>query len=311
LLLVELRLLGPVELEVASGVLDAGPPQQRVVLAALAAEAGRIVTLPDLVDRVWGDAPPSAARQALYTHIARIRQLLVRAGAGDILVRRSAGYALRLDRDRIDVHRFVRLVGQARAGRYADEERAALLREALALWRQEPLAGLPGLWADQMRTRWRRHRVEAVVAWADAELRLGNVAALVGPLAEMATEQPLVEPLVAVLLRALHAAGHTAEALDWYDATRKRLADELGTDPGPELQRLHQTILRGESPAPATVTPALLPPDVYGFVGRDDHLARLNAILAGTDQPTVVVSGTAGVGKPNPGFGHTFCAGSP
>jgi len=304
LLRVDIRLLGPVEVAVGGLVRDGGPPQQRVVLAALAMDAGRIVPLPVLVDRVWGESPPSSARQALYTHIAHIRHLL--AADGDVtVVRRSGGYLLRLDPQRVDVHRFLGLVARARDVRCPDPERVALLRQALDLWQQEPLAGLPGAWAEQMRTRWRRQRLEAVVSWADAELRQGHGVALIGPLGEMAAEHPLAEPLIAALLRALHAAGHTAEALDWYEATRKRLADELGTDPGPELRALHRTILRGEPTGPGSaapsVVPAQLPPDVSGFAGRAELLARLDAVRGSTGQPTAVVigavSGTAGVGK--------------
>src|SRR6266550_3895736 len=114
-----------------------------------------------------------------------------------------------------------------------------------------PLAGLPGEWAERTRVSWRQQYVDAVVAWAQAELAAGDPAAVVGPLSELAGEHPLVEPVAAVLMRALVAAGRTADALDRYTTIRRRLADELGTDPGPELRTVHQAVFSGElAPSP-------------------------------------------------------------
>ncbi len=149
------------------------------------------------------------------------------------------------------------------------------------------------------------------VSWAQAELGRGNAAALIGPLTALTGEYPLVEPLAAVLMHALSAAGHRSQALDSYAAIRARLAEELGVDPGAELQRLHRAILRGEvEPAPAAVTaapppgtvPALLPLDVRGFTGRSGELGQLDTLLDAVElEPTAVVvatiTGTAGVGK--------------
>jgi tetratricopeptide (TPR) repeat protein len=166
-----------------------------------------------------------------------------------------------------------------------------------------------------MRESWGQERLEAVAAWADAELRVGNSGVTLGPLTDLAAEHPLVESLIAVLMRALCTAGRPSEALNQYSKARQRLAEELGTDPGPELQSLYQAILRGDldppprapattRPASATpVVPAQLPADVYAFAGRAEHLARLDTLLAGatTQAPKAVVisavSGTAGVGK--------------
>ncbi|MBP2324396.1 hypothetical protein JOF56_004781 [Kibdelosporangium banguiense] len=113
-------------------------------------------------------------------------------------------------------------------------------------------------------------------------------------LPDLVAEYPLAEQLEVVLMRALHDAGRDAEALDRFAAIRQRLADELGADPGPELRALHCAILRGELPAEQSYKPAQLPPDVYGFAGRDEHMRSLSGLSGAR---IVVVSGTAGVGK--------------
>ncbi|GAA2896059.1 AfsR/SARP family transcriptional regulator [Nonomuraea rubra] len=301
----EFRLLGPVELVTATGRVDVGPPQRRSVLAALLADAGRPVPVETLVDRVWGEQPPDGARRALHSHVARIRRMLERAGDGHEaarLVRRSGGYVLEADPERVDLHLFRRLVEQARG---SDTGRLRLLRDALALWRGEPLAGIPGAWAARVRESLRRQHLDAVVAWADAELQAGDPGTATGRLRDLLAEYPLVEPLAAALMRALHAAGSGAEALACYAAIRMRLSDELGTEPGAELRQLHEAILRDEPRRPPPRrpgAPALLPLDVRGFTGRDAELARLDAVLAETaEHPTAVIisalSGTAGVGK--------------
>jgi DNA-binding SARP family transcriptional activator/tetratricopeptide (TPR) repeat protein len=280
------------------------------MLAALAVDAGRVVPVGTLVDRVWGEADRS--RNALHVCVTRVRQVLARAG-GPVpvrLVSRDGGYVLEVEPDRVDAHRFQALLERARDR--PDRERVALLREALGLWRGTPLADLPGEWAARVREGWQQQRRDAVIEWAQAELRLDNAGAVIGPLTELTTEFPLVEPLVATLMRALHAAGRGAEALSRYAETRQRLAEELGTDPGEELRGLHRALLRGDltraaqpPTSPGPTVPAQLPPDVPGFAGRTAELARLDAILAAAcEQPTaptaVVVSalwGTAGVGK--------------
>jgi DNA-binding SARP family transcriptional activator/tetratricopeptide (TPR) repeat protein len=324
----EFRLLGAVEIWAAGVPVDAGQPRQRALLAALLVDAGRPVAPQTLIDRLWGDEPPDSAPASLRAHLTRIRRSLEQAaaspGAQARLVRRSGGYVLDVDPDRVDLHRFHRLVELAREPHRPDRERVGLVREALALWRGEPLSGVPGAWAARTRDAWRQRHVDAVVVWALAEIRVDNPTAVIGPLFDLAGQHPFVEPLTAALMRALYAAGRPAEALELYADLRQRLADGLGADPGAESQALHQAILRGDldpaaaappvrppqaptpapapAPAPERRVPALLPLDVYGFAGRRAGLARLDEFLAmRADQPTAVVvaalSGTAGVGK--------------
>lgn len=305
----EIRVLGPVEAWAAGRQVEIGAPRQRAVLAAIAVDVGRPVLVDDLVDRIWGEHPPQRARHALYVYIARLRRAL--AESDGRLVRRSGGYLLDADADLVDLHRFRSLIAAAHEPRRTDTDRSSLSRRALTLWRGTPLGDIGGDWADRSREGWRQLRLDAAVTWAQAELRLGNAGAVVGPLTQLIEEYPLAEPLVVALMRALYASGNAAQALENYAVTRQSLIEQLGADPGPELRELHAMILRGDAADPAHTppavptgpeAPALLPPDVPGFAGRDRELALLDAILAGAGEhptalPIVALSGTAGVGK--------------
>jgi DNA-binding SARP family transcriptional activator/tetratricopeptide (TPR) repeat protein len=306
----EFRLFGEVELLASGQRLDVGTPRQQVMLAALIVDGGRPVAIETLIDRVWGSAPPAEARNAVYSHLSRIRRLLKHA-AGDATVRldrRHAGYVLDVDPDLVDLHRFRRLAEQG--GDAAD--RAAALTEALSLWRGAPLAALEGEWPAQVRSSWHHRRLDTAVRWARLRLRLGEPAIVINFLHDLVTEYPLAEPLESLLMQALHTAGRSAEALERYTAIRQRLADELGTDPSAELATLHQAILRGNPPPAARdktvvsgrplVRPAQLPPDPQGFAGRGKEMGWLDGLLpvaedSSTPVEIVVVSGTAGVGK--------------
>ncbi len=346
-MVVHLRLLGPVEFAERGRAREVGPPQRRAVLAALAVDTAMPVAADLLIQRVWGTDPPDGARRALHAHIARIRRLCETTGDADNvrfrLVRRSGGYLLEADPDRVDILRFRHLVNQAREAGRSDKERMSLLSEALGLWRGEPLAGLSGQWAARVREAWRRQHVDAAVEWAQLELRAGGTVTVTGLLSDLLGEYPMAEPLTEVLMRALHAADRDAEALGCYAALRQRLAEELGSDPGPGLQAVHQAILRGtlpqhsprpthhgtdepataaQSPAPATTSavpahgehfwgpaggvPAQLPMGVRGFTGRQEELAYLDGVLASAaDQPSaVVISAVSGTA----GVGKTALA---
>jgi DNA-binding SARP family transcriptional activator/tetratricopeptide (TPR) repeat protein len=301
----EFRLFGEVELRAGDQVLDVGTPRQQAVLAALAVDAGRPVTIEALIDRVWDDAPPAEARNVLYSHLSRIRRLLKRAALDADngtarLDRRTAGYVLGVDPASVDLHRFSGLVERGGDQNRPAEERAALLTDALLLCRGIPLAGIQGRWAAQVRGTWLGRRLDAVVRWAALHLDLDRVDEVLAVLPDLVAEYPLAEPLEVLFLRALHAAGRDAEALDRYAVVQQRLAEELGADPGQELRALHAALLRGEVPAPerrdVLAVPAQLPPDVFGFAGREEELRQLDGIAAAGSR-TVAMSGTAGVGK--------------
>ena len=288
----EFRILGPVEVYADGRVL--GPPtrpQQNVVLAALLVDGDRPVPVDRLIDRVWGDDPPAQARRTLHTHVTRIRR---QVGAV-ALTRRDGGYHLRADPENVDLHHFNRIM--ARAATAPPRERAELLRRAVALWRGDALAGLPGVWAARTRERLGLALVDATVALAEAETAIGRSAVVIDPLTRLVDEYPLLEAPVVALMRALAAAGRTAEALEQFAAARRRLAAELGTDPGAELTTAHRELLRA-----AADVPAQLPATVPGFTGRGAEIERLDEILAHLDREpigvtVVVLSGMPGVGK--------------
>jgi DNA-binding SARP family transcriptional activator/tetratricopeptide (TPR) repeat protein len=309
---VRFQLLGPVEVWAGRERVEIGTPRHRAVLAALLVDAGRVVPAEVLIERVWGREPPAQARRTVQSYLVRTRVLLARVGSGQ-LVRRGGGYALEVDPDLVDLHRFTALVEGARAGDPAG--RASTLDRALALWQGTPLGGVDGDWADNTREALRRQFLGAVLDWAPAALAAGDPAPVIDRLAALQGQYPLVESLTAWLVRALTAAGRTAEALGQYAGATRRLLDDLGADPGPELRAAHQEALRGTltpgtAPAPPPAAPArpagggpaTLPAVVHGFVGRTGELAWLDGLLAAAaDDPTAAVvaalSGTAGVGK--------------
>ncbi|MEU7906729.1 tetratricopeptide repeat protein [Actinoplanes sp. NPDC049118] len=293
----DLRILGPVELLAGAQRLDLGPAKQRAVLAALAVDAGRTVPVEVLIDRVWDEHPPRTVRNALHTYVLRLRRSLETLEDTVRLEFRDGGYALRADPERVDLLRFRRLVGRSRGAGQSPGQTADLLREALGLWHGQPLAGLRGGWAAQVRDECEQQRLSATLTLAPIELELGTppgaVADLLRPLLEA---HPLVEPLAAVLIRALRADGRPSEALACYRRTRQRLRDELGAAPGPELEEAHQADPR--RPVTEAHVPRQLPLDVRGFTGREAELSTLDDFLDEAEGLVVaVVSGTAGIGK--------------
>jgi DNA-binding SARP family transcriptional activator len=306
--MLEFRLLGPVEVLADGRPLDLGPPKRLAVLAALLVDAGRPVSVTTLVDRVWGDDPPAAVRATLYSHITRVRALIAAGGTSVELGRGPGGYVLRVDPDAVDLFRSQRLADQARHSSASPAERAVMLQESLDLWRGEPLSGVAGAWADHLRQLLAERRIATLTLWAELELGLGRHDVVVEKAGALLADHPLAEPVIAVLMRALFLSGRAAEALARYATARRRFAEDLGTEPGHELQRLHEAILRGslESGPPrqtqVPVVPAQLPLDVFGFAGRENELARLEQVASASDaQPSAVVIcvlfGPAGVGK--------------
>jgi DNA-binding SARP family transcriptional activator/tetratricopeptide (TPR) repeat protein len=323
---VELRLLGTVEVETGGRRLALGPRKQRLVLAVLALEVNRPVSVDRLVELAWPVDPPRTAEHAIRVCVSGLRAVFSVAGvtADEAELRTHGnGYLLRTDPRRIDVHRFRALLAQAREA-VTDEARLGSLNEALDLWSGSPLAGVvPTESRHQLCAGLEEAYLVAVEDRLDARLRLGHHHELLDELTGLVAAHPLRERPVAQLMLALYRAGQVSEALAAFQRGRERLADQLGLDPGAELQRLHQAILRRDpelrppgaadtdarpagARAPAagpahTPDPAQLPPAVAGFTGRAAALAELDALLeASTQGPSVAIAaigGTAGVGK--------------
>jgi DNA-binding SARP family transcriptional activator/ABC-type branched-subunit amino acid transport system substrate-binding protein len=237
---VEFRVLGPLEVTEEGAVLALGGPRQRVVLAYLILEANRVVSTNQLIDRIWGDEPPEAARAALFAYVSRLRKLL---GAGRIQAR-PPGYILVAEQDEIDALRFSALVSEARQ-RVADREVAAgLLTRALDLWRGSALSDLADY--DALRpaiTRLEELRLGAVEDRLEAEIDLGRHREVVPQLESLTREHPLRERLWSQLIVALYRSGRQGDALGAYHRARTTLVEELGIDPSPELRRLETQIL--------------------------------------------------------------------
>lgn len=325
--MLEVRVLGEVELRVGDRPINLGPLKQRTVLAALVMDAGRHVAVTTLIDRVWDAPAPMEARNALYTYIMRIRRILSSAqpdGGGVILSREPGGYSIRIPAEAVDVHRLRSRADHARRLTGDGPDRTALLNEAVGLWRGEPLADLPGAWAARVRQGLRQQLLGVLADWASAELAAGRPGLVADRLSRELAQSPLAEPLISSLMRALCMDGRRAEALEQYARSRQHIQDELGVEPGPELRALHQEILRGTAAAPAvrppsTIEPAArrpepaprvaagqsgchLPADLPDHTGFEPEIARASAALSGVGdpdapRPVVVLSGQGGIGK--------------
>lgn len=286
---VEIALLGEVSARVGGCPVDLGPARQRCVLAALAVDVGRVVTVAQLTDRVWGADPPRHSRATLQSYLSRLRQAFGGAVAFAI---RPHGYVLVADESSVDLIRFRELRDQAR-GLTDDEAVARVLTEASALWRGEPLTGVGGDWADHTRDRLTAERLDAELDLLDARLRLGQGPELLAAVSARAAHSPLDERAAAQHMRALAQAGRIPEALEAFRAFRARLVGALGTEPGRELRDLHEQLLG--TPAPAQVVPRQLPSAPAQFVGRDQDLTELDhAMRAGG---VATIAGAGGMGK--------------
>ncbi|WP_181320107.1 AfsR/SARP family transcriptional regulator [Saccharothrix carnea] len=292
---VRYRLLGPVAAHLDGEPVRLGGPKQRAVLAALLLNANRVVSEEQLIGLVWDGEPPISARGQLQVRVWELRKLLGRSA----IVRRSPGYLIEVAPGQLDVQVFGDAVAAARVdlaeGRL--DAGAARLRDALALWEGPVLGGVTEALQDRESRLLDERRLAAVEDLFDAELRAGRHADVIGELRRACGEYPFRERLQAALMLALHRSGRTSEALAVYAQTRRRFTDELGIEPGRELQELHVQVLQGDAPAgdepaPAPVVrPAQLPHDVRGFTGRHAELARLD------DAGIWVITGAAGVGK--------------
>ncbi|WP_251095106.1 BTAD domain-containing putative transcriptional regulator [Streptomyces sp. Caat 7-52] len=283
-------ILGPVEIHIDEGApLDPGGPRPRALLTLLLLDAGRAVSVERLLDGLYGAEPPAGATGALQSQISRLRRRLAPHAGIDAV---PAGYALAVDPDTVDVHRFARLAAEGRTALGAGDHlgAVALLRDALALWRGPALPDLPDAHAE--RSRLDELRLTAVRDRIEAELGSGGGPELVPELRALLDGHPLDERLYGQLMRALHAAGRPAEALAVFAEARRTLADELGADPSPELSALHLQLLRDGSEAPARPR---LPAQLTRFVGREAELARIDEALAGSR--LVTLTGPGGVGK--------------
>ncbi|MFI9383596.1 BTAD domain-containing putative transcriptional regulator [Kutzneria sp. NPDC052558] len=304
------QLLGPVRAWRGDQEVDLGSAGRRAVFAILALAAGRAVTREELVDGIWGEDPPARAVGILHTYVSDLRRSLqeqVRRGkqpADHLLESVGSSYALRVDREQLDVTRFDEL-------RTSAEDLGGQLRAvtaALELWQGEALSGLAGPFAELHRARLGELRLATLERRCALLLALGNQATAIAELTGLAREHPRREGLHGLLMVALHRAGRRDEALAEYETAREFLVTELGLDPGPALQDIHDRIrARQKVPIPGIgsqheqlATSTRQPEAPARFVGRQRETGWLRALvvaLADGAGGCVLIEGEPGIGK--------------
>ncbi len=312
-------LLGPLTVRMDGVAVPIAVGKQRVVLAALLLRAGRTTTADQLTELLWGSALPPSAAVTLRNYVKLLRRAF--GASRNRIVTQPGGYLIEVDPGELDItamqeevafaHRSVQAGAWADAARHADT--------ALAFWRGDPLCDIGSdVLALQEIPRLTELRFQARELRIEAGLHLSRHAELVGEARQLTVEAPMREHLHVLLLRALHECGRRAEALEAYQDARRVLAEELGCEPGTELQVLHREILNDHVLIPATPTPAAqasaaserkalapheLPAAVASFTGRESELAAMDSLLhappADTSLTVLVtaIAGTAGVGK--------------
>jgi DNA-binding SARP family transcriptional activator len=276
-------ILGPVEVRDVGREVALPRRQQRAVLALLLLEANRVVLADVLRDRLWAETPPASATAVLHNRISELRKLL----GAEVIETRPAGYLLRVEPRQVDLLRFEELVQRARSEPPA--ERSQTLREALALWRGDPLADLTyEPCAAEAIAYLANRRLDVLEQRLDADLDLGRHADVVGELEGLVAQHGERENLVGQLMRALSQGGRQAEAIRVYHECRQLLDDRLGVPPGPALQQRYREVIRHD--------PSVLPPSRDGrlHAGLDRDAQVVRALLAGRLVPVLGPRAAAG-----------------
>ncbi|MFF4101995.1 BTAD domain-containing putative transcriptional regulator [Streptomyces sp. NPDC001903] len=321
-----IELLGPVRAWRGTTPLALGPVRRQAVLAAMALRPGSTVSHEDLLDAVWGSALPGSGHRVLPSYVYALRKALDPEGTGyeESVIRSSQGrYGMAVDGIRVDVAELAELVQEARRVQASGDVATAmaLLADALAMFRGEPLAGLPGPFAQAERRRLTERRRTLQSQRLECLLLLGRAAEALDGLATLSAAEPYDESLLALHMRALYANQRQAEALNAYQGMRERLRDELGVSPGDALGRVYEAVLRRDDElllGPAAARSAALPaagpadlsapprprppvnelPGVTGvLIGREHEQALLATAFPPDSVGVAAVDGIAGVGK--------------
>ncbi|MBB1260645.1 AfsR/SARP family transcriptional regulator [Streptomyces alkaliterrae] len=241
----EFRMLGPLDVRRNGRPVPIGAAKLRLLLAALLAEAGSVVPVDNLVDVLWRTDPPTRTRNTLQNYVLRLRRCLGPEGH-EVVLTHPRGYLAEIDPDSLDLHRFRCLVRQGREVLESDgppDRSAALLREALGLWRGEPLSDLPEGALQAVLTALAEQRLDALELRIEADLASGRAAAVLPELRALVDSHPLRERFWAQRILALYRCGRQAEALECYRTVAALLSEELGIDPGAELRDLQRRML--------------------------------------------------------------------
>ena len=285
----DVHLLGPVEVVSDETSVALGGPKQRALLAMLALEAGSTVSVERLIDGLWGDDPPATAAKLVQLYVSHLRKAMAGCADDGAIATRGGGYELRVGRHRVDAARFERLLAQGAA------------REALSLWRGPPLGDVAKepFAAPEIR-RLDELRTAALEVAIDQDLEAGRHREVLPELESLLAREPLRERLHGQRMLALYRCGRQADALEAYRQARAALVEQIGVEPGPDLRRLHDAILRQDpsldTPADETGRPGPSTP----LLGRDAELERLRSLWWRAREAGgagVLVTGGRGTGK--------------
>jgi DNA-binding SARP family transcriptional activator len=319
---VRFELLGPVRALRGGAPLDLGPAKQVAVLAALLVNADRSVGRDELIRAVWtpADAPPTA-ENLIATYVLRLRRILeparARRAPARLIQSTPAGYRVFLAPGQLDVYAVNEAIAAARKARDDGDPQTALdaYDQALALCRGTPLEGVPGPLARAIRAQLSSMRVDTLEERLDTALDLGRHQEVIAELTSLAVAYPARERIRAMLMLALYRSGRQAEALAVFQDARRTLVDELGIEPGRDLQRLQEWMLRSDprldaaQPRAAETapwpTPAQLPADLRDFTGRADEVERVRAALTPPQPITGHPPDDAAATAADPGTGQT------
>jgi WD40 repeat protein/DNA-binding SARP family transcriptional activator len=296
-----LSILGHVEASVDDRVLPLGGAKQRAVLAMLSLEANRVVTADRLIEGLWGEQPPLSAPKMVQNYVWRLRSVL-NGESGAQIVTRGRGYELQIDREQVDVCRLERLVSTAARAAETGQPTNGAAREALALFRGDPLADVadePFAIAEIRRLE--ELRLTAAELAIDADLAAGRHQEMIGEIDALLAQNPLRERLHGQRMLALYRCGRQAEALEAYRDARRALVEEIGVEPTPELRGLHDAILRQDPSLDVEPAACELPPELDAtasppLIGREDAVRRLRERWR-QGGALVTVIGASGMGK--------------
>ncbi|MEU9839581.1 BTAD domain-containing putative transcriptional regulator [Actinomadura sp. NPDC048032] len=314
--LLEFTVLGPVRAWRGGTRLDLGPLRQQALLAALLLRPDMTVSRRELLDGVWGVDPPGSGDKIVPVYVHRLRRSLGTLGEDaqeSVIARERGGYRFVSRGTAVDVLRLDEAADAAAAARRSGDLAAAASAcdAALGLFQGQPLAGLPGPFAEAERLRLEERRLTLLQEKVECQFQLGRFVDAVGELHALIPKHPHSEALASLLMRALYGSGRQADALAVYSHLRRRLVEDLGVEPGDRLRRVHQAVLRGDDAAldlaprdeagdegrvrvaSARRVPDELPAEVGELVGREDELA----LLTGGGLAVAAVDGVAGAGK--------------
>ncbi|WP_377270048.1 BTAD domain-containing putative transcriptional regulator [Peterkaempfera sp. SMS 1(5)a] len=252
----EIKVLGPLTAHEHGVSIVPSAAKPRQILALLALQADRVVTVPTLMEEIWGADVPRSAATTLQTYILQLRRKIAAAldgdptrDAKDVLITQHGGYLLQVQPGQIDVHEFEQFAASGRAAYDARDYRAAseLLGSALALWQGPALVDVrAGSVLELEVLRMDEDRMATLERRIDADLRLGRHNEVVPELRVLAARHPMHENFCAQLMLATHRSGGAWRALEAYQRLRGTLVHELGLEPSPKLQRLHHAVLSGD-----------------------------------------------------------------